>query len=1598
MSEFSRNMAFIIGINNYTNGISSLQNAVNDAKKLVEILREKHEYKVWVCLDEVATLNNLNKLLEKILPEQVSENDRLLFYFAGHGVALNGDDGPEGYLIPQDAKLGDVQTYLPMTKLQESLSKLPCRHFLGILDCCFAGAFRWSSNRDLLTTPEVIHKERYDRFITDPAWQVITSAASDQKALDAFALNSERGQRGTHSPFAAALIEALAGKADVYPPATNGKPPGDGVITATELYLYLRDAVEPATEGNRQRQTPGIWPLKKHDKGEYIFLSPGHPLNLPPAPPLDASKNPYRGLESYDEEHSELFFGRTELVEKLHNFVKTHPLTVVLGASGSGKSSLVKAGLIPELRQDNTEQWCILPLIRPGETPLQALNNALKNAQLPEVAAQNLQQSLAMSIDTWAKNHPNSKLLLFIDQSEEIITLCQNEDERKEFFQQILKAINVHRDRLRVVLSLRSDFEPQVRDAGLKFVDRTVNNLENTVLESRWYSGRFIIPAMTRGELRQAIEKPAETRVMYFQPYELVEQLINEVADMPGALPLLSFALSELYLKYLKRQRDSQNEGITIDRALTQEDYQDLGGVIQSLTKRADEEYETLVKENPAYTQIIRHVMLRMIALGGGELARRRVPLSELEYPPEKNSFVTAVIERFTKARLLVKGDDADGNPYVEPAHDALVRGWQKLLMWKQEEQESLVLQQRLTPAATEWDSIKNKDKEQPKGILDWADPILDWLDQRLLFPIENKLSKIPAQFSRLLRQPQNQQGQSREKPVQFLWNANPYLEVLDKELNSDDNWFNQVEAEFVQQSVWQRRRNVNLRRSIAIGVIVVSLSLTAWALSNLRQALIQQISAEKNSTETAFRANQLTLETLISSLRAGKSLKSLFLPGPFQPDQQWQNQVLITLQKAVYQVKELNPWQGPQGNICGIFLSQDDKVWIAVSTPVNIINDCHEGDISLWDSESQQVTKLPSGNFYNVSFSPDGSQLAIVGSNKTIRLCGLESKHCKDLPKVKVSSSSEIESVSFSRDGKSLALIISRLRDGSSWEKQRSAYLWNLQSREGLKKLPGYSETQGIPVEDMRFSSDGYHIVEVFKDHNNSSSKIPDILLSKIHFWDYLSERELGVTANNSKLLQANLSSHNNFKDVILSSDGNKMVTIPRIISPGVSKICSINFWDLSYIQANSTQKPSKTFTEACSANFNPYNNQLAIGGINGDISFYNSNSMHYYDSNSYSEQKLTEWKAHEGAVKNVKFSSDGKRLITIGEDGVIRLWNTQESQSSLPSLPIDKKIESISVSPNGQQIALTDSQGAASLWDVSHQTLTPLPRTEGSFTSVIFAPDGKHLAGANKDNTITIFDIYGKLVYPNKFKLPSGNLKNMIFSPDGKLFIIVEYDKYKYLTYYMVDFSNNSKPNEIRIGGYLSKGYKFMGYTFSRNAKFVAATPDIEDTRGSTSGKVNLKDLSLDNIINNISITKLTKLNADFMTDKVAFNIDGNLMAITQQKIGKPDGTVMLWDIYANQIVQNFKTYFKAYENKTFKDTELQTGAIKSLSLSTDGSTLAILGQDGKVMLWHTGLDELLMQGCQQARNYLATLDEKNSDRHLCDDVPPTAANPNN
>ncbi|MBE8971201.1 caspase family protein, partial [Nostocales cyanobacterium LEGE 12452] len=836
--NFSRNFAVIIGINSYQNGIRELITAVPDALKLAEIIQKQHEqlkpqyqaqnkYEVQLILNQRASLSQLKQLIADFKQGQialdrekvtVTESDRLLFYFAGHGIALDAlenQEGPVGYLIPQDAISGDSNTYLPMQELHDALNALPCRHLLAILDCCFAGAFRWASVKREVVRKVQIYKERYDRFISDRAWQVITSASDDQKALDSL------GSRGratdgneVHSPFAKALFDVLLGK--------GGDSNQDGMVTATELYSYLRDQVEIESENYYQRQTPSLCPLRKHDKGEFIFLLPDFDRDkLEDAPPLNVENNPYRGLSSYDEKDSNLFFGREEQIQKLYQKVvdNKQQLTLVLGASGTGKSSLVKAGLIPKLRKDD-KTWRILPPFRPGESPLKSLNNVLESVKQPLIQAatsSRLFTPAEESLGNWFKINPQAKLLVVIDQFEELITLSKSEEAEK--FQIFIKNILAkYPNNIHVVITLRLDFEAQ---------------FQTSVLKDFWNDDtRFVVPPMSQNEFREVIEKPASQKVLYFDPPSLVDELINEVVQMPGALPLLSFTLSELYLKYLgDRTRDN--------RALTKKDYEELGRVVGSLTKRANQEYDKLVALYPAYKDTVRRVMLRMISLQGGELARRQVPKSELVYPnKEENDRVQTVIKCFSEARLIVEGSNSQGETYVEPAHDALVQGWDQLLVWKQDQkdQENLILQRQLTTVALDW---KNQQLEK-----------FHW-------------NPAPGAFF--------QQLGKRNQQLGLLWNANPRLDLLKQVLNSQtDNWLNQVEAEFIFSSL--QRRFYNHIRAYALGALVLA-GVLLFAFNQWNQNQQAQSRNLATSSEKLFGLDQ-QLDALVDGLKAGKTLQ----------------------------------------------------------------------------------------------------------------------------------------------------------------------------------------------------------------------------------------------------------------------------------------------------------------------------------------------------------------------------------------------------------------------------------------------------------------------------------------------------------------------------------------------------------------------------------------------------------------------------------------------------------------------------------------------------------------------------------------------------
>lgn len=396
MAKINRSLAIVIGIDQYTH-IPKLKNAVSDATQLASVLKDIYGYEVLLLLNQRANKAELDRLVTNLKNKtiqfdrqllQVEQSDRLLFYFAGHGFAEeaqdNEDGKPAGYFMPQDAEDGNRNTWLSMQELCKVFTELDCHHLLMILDCCFAGRISWAGNGRNAARSRKLYQQSYDRFIKYQTQQIITSAAHDEKAQDSFRFG-QRGEKNGHSPFAHFLLKVLQGNSDGGNDKFIEAIVDDKVITVHELFAYLQNQLGKIAQG----QTSALSQPRKYDQqtGEYVFLKgeylfPLHNFNPQDLIPLklDEENNPYKGLASFEKKDSQLFFGRKKLIEDpkegLLSKVSNHLLTVVLGTSGSGKSSLVKAGLIPAL-ESGQQKWVIRDPMRPGESPLSALNKIL---------------------------------------------------------------------------------------------------------------------------------------------------------------------------------------------------------------------------------------------------------------------------------------------------------------------------------------------------------------------------------------------------------------------------------------------------------------------------------------------------------------------------------------------------------------------------------------------------------------------------------------------------------------------------------------------------------------------------------------------------------------------------------------------------------------------------------------------------------------------------------------------------------------------------------------------------------------------------------------------------------------------------------------------------------------------------------------------------------------------------------------------------------------------------------------------------------------------------------------------------------------------
>jgi hypothetical protein len=341
---------------------------------------------------------------------------------------------------------------------------------------------------------------------------------------------------------------------------------------------------------------------------------------------------PYQGLEVFDEEHADFFFGRERDVQRLVEKLKATRFLAVLGASGSGKSSLVRAGLIPALRDGalpQSEGWAIC-VFKPGSRPLTSLTAKLLHLSSGKESMQTTldqmgkdERTLHLAVALALAYKPAGRIVWVIDQFEEVFTLCSGEKERASFLGNLLYASSIPDGQATVLLTMRADFLPKCA----AWPD----------LAARIASQQFLVSPMDADMLRQAIEEPARCVSLGFDP-GLVDTILGDVASEPGGLPLLEHALLELW----KRR---------CDHTLTLDGYRESGGVKGAIAKTAEETFRSFSLDEQS---IVRRIMLRLTQLGEGtEDTRRRATMDEVMTSSSETDAVERVVKAMADARLV---------------------------------------------------------------------------------------------------------------------------------------------------------------------------------------------------------------------------------------------------------------------------------------------------------------------------------------------------------------------------------------------------------------------------------------------------------------------------------------------------------------------------------------------------------------------------------------------------------------------------------------------------------------------------------------------------------------------------------------------------------------------------------------------------------------------------------------------------------------------------------------------------------------------------------------------------------------------------------
>jgi formylglycine-generating enzyme required for sulfatase activity/energy-coupling factor transporter ATP-binding protein EcfA2 len=526
------------------------------------------------------------------------------------------------------------------------------------------------------------------------------------------------------------------------------------------------------------------------------FLVDFDPLTQPK---LEDALCPYVGLTAFKAGQQHLFYGRESLVDSFCAAVEAGRLVTAVGSSGSGKSSVMLAGVVPRLQKgavEDSEQWHYFPPLVPGAAPLASLAHIIQ-PQDAEPGAWLLDAIDALKNDPkfllkQANLQVQGTAVLIIDQFEEAFTLCHDEEERAAFLENLLSFVTTRGHRHTLLLTMRIDYESYLNKVPQ--------------LKELYELGKVRVDAMSSEELANAILKPAKAINLKFEP-GLVEAMVREIVGEPAALPLLQFALLQLW------ERRERNR-------ITWAAYRDLGSVMDALSNTADRLYESLIPEEQVTAK---RILLRLVRPSQGlEFTRRRASREELHGRGEAVDRVDRVLDRLVQSRLIQKTDGLTAaDDQFEVAHEALVRNWPRLVEWLDDERITLRKRLQLTNLALQWDRLNRDDGALLRGAL-----LVEAKEFADLSPLEEEF---------IARSEENQKN---------------YLQILEEK--------NKQQAQIIEQERQAARRATRYNIALIFFLVVTVAGLLLYFNAQQLARDAQEV-AQENATQAALSEQGLT-------------------------------------------------------------------------------------------------------------------------------------------------------------------------------------------------------------------------------------------------------------------------------------------------------------------------------------------------------------------------------------------------------------------------------------------------------------------------------------------------------------------------------------------------------------------------------------------------------------------------------------------------------------------------------------------------------------------------------------------------------------------